>query len=413
MCLVHRSKGSDEHLPPRPSTSIKAPSPSCSSSLPLLSPAAQARLPLGLIPFTLMGRDPLVTLLLSTPAKPQTTTRVPHRSSIVTSRNMGTATEKTDPHVLLSKSKPVNCDLTDNVKGSNTTESNPDLSKQYGGIHTGSWVSYLPAHWVPYIQLSRLSPPVAISLIYFPHLFGTLHAAILLNSTPLDLIRTCLSLLIGTIFFSNAAHAWNDLIDSPIDALTSRTKTRPIPRGAISPRAAFFFAASQGIGALLVLLVLTPATSTIYYAVPNIMATMYYPFAKRHSHFVQVVLGVCLGWGVLMGASAMGVNPVSINNTFPVLPYPAAAGTGFEFTTWGGGQVEVTVVPSILWLFLASATWSVLYDTIYAHQDLQDDVKNGVKSLAVLFRGATKILLWGLLCIMSTALVWGCPLLRL
>ncbi|KAK4210245.1 UbiA prenyltransferase family-domain-containing protein [Rhypophila decipiens] len=322
---------------------------------------------------------------------------------------MGTATKKTDPHVLPSKSKPPNSDLTNKDSNTTTESKNPNLAQQYGGIHTGSWVSHLPAHWVPYIQLSRLSPPVAISLIYFPHLFGALHAAILLNSTPLALLKTSLSLLLGTIFFSNAAHAWNDLIDSPIDALTSRTKTRPIPRGAITPRAAFLFACSQAVGAAAVLVLLTPRwESTVYYAVPNIMATMYYPFAKRHSHFVQVVLGVCLGWGVLMGASAMGVNPVSIN-AFPAPYYPAAATTttGFKFTTWGVGgvDVEVTVVPSVLWLFLASATWSVLYDTIYAHQDLQDDVKNGVKSLAVLFRGATKYLLWGLLCIMGTALV--------
>ncbi|KAM7204224.1 UbiA prenyltransferase family domain containing protein [Naviculisporaceae sp. PSN 640] len=265
----------------------------------------------------------------------------------------------------------------------------PVLSQQYGGIHSGSWVDRLPASWVPYIQLARLSPPVAITLIYFPT------------------SSTSLSLIIWTVFFSNAAHAWNDLIDYPIDLRTSRTKKRPIPRGAISARNALLFAVSQLICALLVLVVSGPATrATIYSAVPPyVLATIYYPFAKRHTHLVQVVLGLTLGWGVIIGSASMGVNPIIINGLPSASTDWRISTFDVNITTPTGYFLSITLVPSTILLFLASATWTIIYDTIYAHQDLTDDLKNNVKSLAVLFQGATKTLLWSSLCFMTSALI--------
>ncbi|CAJ2510341.1 Uu.00g050440.m01.CDS01 [Anthostomella pinea] len=237
---------------------------------------------------------------------------------------------------------------------------NNALAQQYGGGHAGGWVGRLPASWVPYVQLARLSPPAGLFLIYFPHFFGIMLAAVIQRSPIEEVLRACLVLFGASFFFSNAAHGWNDLIDAPIDKAIARTSKRPIPRGAISPRAAFVFTASQGVGAALFLL-LMPSGSA----------------AKRHTNFAQVVLGWCLAWGIMMGSCAMGFEPF----------------TGGPF----GDEEEITVQPSIACLFFACILWTVIYDSIYAHQDLKDDLEVGLKSLAVLFRDRTKIMLYSAL----------------
>ncbi|KAI1746615.1 UbiA prenyltransferase family-domain-containing protein [Xylaria castorea] len=250
------------------------------------------------------------------------------------------------------------------------------LAQQYGGNHAGGWVDRLPASWVPYVQLARLSPPAALFLIYFPHFFGIILAALIQRSSASDVLQAGLIMFGGSFFFSNAAHGWNDLIDAPIDQAISRTSKRPIPRGAITPRAALLFTLTQGVGAALFLL-LMPSGSAIY-AVPNIIGTIYYPWAKRHTNFAQLVLGWCLAWGIVMGSCAMGLKP------FTGGPF------GNELLLSGKFWVQ----PSVACVFVASILWTVVYDTIYAHQDLKDDLKVGVKSIAVLFRDTTKVFLW-------------------
>ncbi|KAH8166630.1 hypothetical protein CIB48_g1611 [Xylaria polymorpha] len=246
------------------------------------------------------------------------------------------------------------------------------LSQQYGGIHARGWVDRLPASWIPYVQLSRLSPPAALLLIYFPHLFGVIHATSVYGR-PLDHVAyVSLILLAGSFFCNNASHAWNDLVDASIDTLVSRTKTRPIPRGSITRRAAFLFTVSQALGAAACLFPLSRDTAVI--AIPNIVATTYYPYAKRHTHLPQVVLGFCLSWGCFVGSSALGVD-----------------------TPWKD--------PALLCLFVASISWVVIFDTIYAHQDINDDLRHGVKSMAVLLQGRAKPLLLSLCLFMSLALM--------
>lgn len=249
---------------------------------------------------------------------------------------------------------------------------NISLSQQYGGIHTNGWVNLLQASWIPYVQLARVDPPAALFLIYFPHLFGILHAAKYNQVPVLKVLQTSALLLGGSFFFSNAAHAWNDLIDAPIDKQIARTKNRPIVRGAISPPAAFAFTVSQAIGAAAFLFLL-PANTAIA-TIPTIVGTTYYPWAKRHTYFPQVVLGFCLAWGIVVGGAATGVEE----------PWKDSA---------------------TLLLVLSSTLWTVIYDTIYAYQDIADDTKIGVKSTAVLFRGNTKALLWALLFLMGVSLI--------
>lgn len=293
----------------------------------------------------------------------------------VTHTIAGLTNGKSQPNGSATNGKPNGHANTSEPRSTKDTFQNTALAQQYGGGHVGGWVARLPPTWIPFVQLARLSPPAAIALIYFPHFFGVIHAAILQRSPVPQVLAAAALMLGGTFFFSNAAHAWNDLIDAPIDAAVARTSKRPIPRGAVTHRAAFLFAASQAVGAA-VFLYLLPAGSLVY-AAPNIVGTTYYPWAKRHTNFAQLVLGFCLAWGIIMGSVAMGLQPFGGGPLF---------GGGAAWVNW-----------STTYLFLACILWTTIYDTIYAHQDLQDDLKVGLKSFAVLMRENTKPLLWFLL----------------
>ncbi|OTA81550.1 hypothetical protein M434DRAFT_85456 [Hypoxylon sp. CO27-5] len=236
------------------------------------------------------------------------------------------------------------------------------LAQQYGGSHTGSWVGHLPSTWIPYVQLARLSPPAGVFLVFFPHLFGIIHAAIMQRSSIQPTLRACALMMGASFFLSNAIHGWNDLVDAPVDKLVVRTRGRPIVRGAISPSAAFIFTITQAFLAAAFLLVLPDIVKPCI--IPGIFCHIYYPWSKRHTHFAQMVLGFCLGWGVIVGTGAMGIEPWSLSTTC---------------------------------LFVSCILWTTIYDTIYGYQDIKDDQKIGLKSTAVLFRERTKDFLWVML----------------
>ncbi|KAI0443014.1 prenyltransferase [Xylaria telfairii] len=251
------------------------------------------------------------------------------------------------------------------------------LATHYGGQHTGSWVDRLPASWIPYIQLARLSPPAGVFLVLFPHIFGLLNGAILREATLAHTLRVGLYMISGSFFLSNAIHGWNDLIDAPIDRLIPRTRGRPVARGAISPRDALLFTISQGMAGASLLLAL-PREAT-WAAIPSVVGNFYYPWSKRHTHYAQLVLGFSLAWGVPMGTAAMGVKP------------------------WSSDALVPTTC-----LCLSSVLWTAIYDTIYAFQDVADDEKLGLKSMAVLFRQQAKIVLFVILgCLVSLLATYG------
>lgn len=271
---------------------------------------------------------------------------------------------------------------------------------QYGGNHKPTALSNLPDSWIPYIQLARLFPPAGLFLIYFPHAFGIMHAAIRTGAPFARLLYASTIMFAGSFFFSNAAHTWNDLIDAELDAKVERTSKRPIPRGAISRLAAFLFTVIQTMGAAWFLSYLPGGFQQgFFYALPNMLATIYYPWAKRHTHFPQFVLGLCLAWGTIMGELMLGVRAFTIS--VPV---------EFWSLDWAQERLSfpffyITLEPSVVALFLAGVVWTVIYDTIYAHQDLQADLRVGIRSLAVLLQTRTKFVLWPLLALMACLLV--------
>ncbi|KAI9822946.1 MAG: Para-hydroxybenzoate--polyprenyltransferase, mitochondrial precursor (PHB:polyprenyltransferase) [Phylliscum demangeonii] len=239
-------------------------------------------------------------------------------------------------------------------------------------------LGHVPAWVVPYAELARIDKPTGIYLFYLPYLFGTLFAAVVSPTllAPTALLATNGLFLVGTAVMRGAACSWNDTIDAPYDRQVARCRWRPVARGALSRRQAHVFTALQSVVGAAILLQLPPAV--IGYAVPNIALLAFYPFAKRLTHYPQVVLGLTVGWGVIMGAAAMGVDPLL------GLLSPASASAAAM-----PGAVGVAAGA----LYAANVAWTVIYDTIYAHQDVRDDAAAGVKSLAVRFRHRPKPLL--------------------
>ncbi|KAK6204024.1 hypothetical protein LQW54_008597 [Pestalotiopsis sp. IQ-011] len=221
--------------------------------------------------------------------------------------------------------------------------------------------------------LARLSPPAGVFLVFFSHFFGAIHGSIVQASPPSEALRAVGVLAVGSFFLSNTIHGWNDLIDAPIDKEVARTKDRPIVRGAVSPLGAFVFTVTQALSAVAVLYTLPDFAPLA--SIPSVVANFYYPWSKRHTHLAQFVLGVSLGWGVVVGTAATGNVP------------------------W-----DPEVLAPTAYLLVSSVLWTVIYDTIYAFQEIEDDTRVGLKSTAVLFREYTKPFLWVCLGILNTLL---------
>jgi 4-hydroxybenzoate polyprenyltransferase len=160
--------------------------------------------------------------------------------------------------------------------------------------------------------------------------------------------------LIGAIVMRGAGCTWNDLVDRDIDAKVERTRSRPIPSGQVSVAAAYAFLIAQALVGLLVLIQFNRFAIAVGIASLGVVAI--YPFMKRVTYWPQIFLGLAFSWGALMGwAAARGA-----------LEWPA------------------------LLLYLGAIAWVIHYDTIYAHQDREDDALVGLKSTALLFGARTK-----------------------
>src|SRR3954447_19619131 len=162
---------------------------------------------------------------------------------------------------------------------------------------------------------------------------------------------------IGAFAMRGAGCTWNDLVDRDLDGRVERTRSRPIPSGQVTPLQAAIFMAAQALVGLAVLLQFNVYTIVCGFASLGVVAI--YPFMKRITYWPQIVLGLAFSWGALMGWPA----------EFGRLDWPA------------------------LVLYAGSISWVIAYDTIYAHQDREDDLMIGIKSTALLFRERTKPIL--------------------
>ena len=212
-----------------------------------------------------------------------------------------------------------------------------------------NWVERLLPHALqPYAQLMRLDRPIGWWLLLLPCWWG-LFLAQISRGGGLPNLWFVFLFLFGSVIMRGAGCTLNDIVDRKFDALVARTKGRPIPSGRVSVRRAFVFLASQCLVGLAVLLQFN--LYTIVLGSVSLLIIAIYPFMKRITNWPQLVLGLAFNWGALVGWSVVHGS----------LAWPA-------FT-----------------LYLGGIFWTLGYDTIYAHQDKEDDALIGVKSTALQF----------------------------
>lgn len=223
-----------------------------------------------------------------------------------------------------------------------------------------------------YCLLVRLNKPIGILLLLWPTLW-----ALWLARTGMPNILVLIVFILGVILMRSAGCIINDFADRKVDGFVKRTLNRPLVTGRVTIIEAFILFLILILAAFLLVLLLNPFT--IVLAFVGALLTVVYPFLKRCTHLPQLGLGLAFAWGVPMAFAAQ-------TNTLP-------------FGCWI--------------LFLAAITWPVIYDTMYAMTDRDDDIKIGVKSSAILFGNKDRIIIGLLQVFFISILVWVGSLFRL
>ncbi len=220
----------------------------------------------------------------------------------------------------------------------------------------GNWVdTRAPAFARPYLRLSRADRPVGTWLLLIPCWWGLALAVAASPGGPRAFdLWIALGCGLGAVLMRGAGCTWNDLTDREIDAGVARTRSRPLPSGQVTPRAAFVWMVVQSLAAFAILLTFAPLA--IVLGVGSLALVAVYPFAKRFTWWPQVYLGLAFNWGAILAW--------------------AARGEGLGWPAFG--------------LYASGIAWTLFYDTIYAHQDREDDALIGVKSTALLFGTRTR-----------------------
>jgi 4-hydroxybenzoate polyprenyltransferase len=219
---------------------------------------------------------------------------------------------------------------------------------------TGNWVDTRAPSWSrPYLRLSRLDRPIGSWLLLMPCWWSVALAAGIAGDVR-QLPVTLALFFAGAFVMRGAGCTWNDITDRDLDARVERTRSRPIPAGQVSVKQAAVFLVLQALIGLAVLLQFN--RFAIMTGIASLVIVAVYPFMKRITWWPQIVLGLAFSWGALMG---------------------------FAVTL---GRIDA---PALL-LYLGSIAWVIGYDTIYAHQDAEDDALIGIKSTALLFGARTR-----------------------
>jgi len=214
---------------------------------------------------------------------------------------------------------------------------------------TGNWVDTLAPAWTrPYLRLARLDRPIGSWLLLMPCWWSAGLAAIAAGA-PYPNPWHVVLFFIGAFAMRGAGCTWNDIVDRDLDGMVERTRSRPIPSGQVTAKQAAMFLVLQALVGLVVLLQFN--AFTIATGIASLTTVAIYPFLKRVTYWPQIGLGLAFSWGALMG-------------------WPAVF-----------GRLDL---PAFI-LYAGSICWVIAYDTIYAHQDREDDALIGIKSTAILF----------------------------
>ena len=221
---------------------------------------------------------------------------------------------------------------------------------------TGNWVDgRAPAIARPYLRLARLDRPIGSWLLLMPCWWSAGLAGMADGALPS--VAHIVLFFIGAFAMRGAGCTWNDLVDRDLDGKVERTRSRPIPSGQVTATQAAVFMVAQALVGLAVLLQFN--LYTILTGLASLLVVAIYPFMKRVTYWPQIFLGLAFSWGALMG-------------------WPAAF-----------GRLDAAAFV----LYAGSIAWVIGYDTIYAHQDREDDMMIGIKSTALLFGQNTPAML--------------------
>ncbi|MCH2094647.1 MAG: 4-hydroxybenzoate octaprenyltransferase [Rhodobacteraceae bacterium] len=245
----------------------------------------------------------------------------------------------------------------------------PEANGQVSDAVKGNWVDYLaPAGVRPYLRLSRADRPIGTWLLLLPCWWGLLLAMLHDGHARWEDLWIFVGCGLGAFLMRGAGCTWNDITDREFDGQVARTASRPIPSGQVTVRQALVWAVLQALVSFAILLTFHPMA--ILLGVLSVVPVAIYPFAKRFTWWPQVFLGIAFNWGALLA--------------------------------WTAHTGSLSWPPVVL--YLAGMCWTLFYDTIYAHQDTEDDALIGVKSTARLFGDNTpRWLAWFL--VMTVALM--------
>jgi 4-hydroxybenzoate polyprenyltransferase len=231
-----------------------------------------------------------------------------------------------------------------------TMERRTDLLPMHTDILVTGWVARLPRAWLPWLLLARVDRPIGTWLLFLPGLWGILLA----RASVFETFRLILLFAIGSLVMRAAGCVVNDLWDRDIDRKVARTAGRPLASGALRPRHALAFLAVLLLAGLVVLLQLNRLSQMM--GVASLLLVGLYPLAKRVTWWPQLMMGFTFGFGAPLG-------------------YAAAS-----------GRLDAACGA----LYVAAILWDLGFDTIYAHQDREDDALVGVHSTARLFGERTR-----------------------
>ena len=235
----------------------------------------------------------------------------------------------------------------------------PDQTDRVADAVNKNWVDlYAPTRFRPYLRLSRADRPAGTWLLLIPCIWSFCLASLSIDIGFSTNIKYVILMSIGAFLMRGAGCTWNDITDLKIDASVKRTKSRPIPSGQITVKQALKWMLIQTLAGAIILFSFDKFTISL--GLIALIPVAIYPFAKRFTWWPQLFLGIAFNWGALIGWSSL-MGSLSLS---PIL------------------------------LYLSGISWTLFYDTIYAHQDKEDDALIGVKSTARLFQSNTKKWLW-------------------
>ncbi|CAG9532652.1 unnamed protein product [Cercopithifilaria johnstoni] len=228
--------------------------------------------------------------------------------------------------------------------------------KTQKALSAATFVQISPKSVQPYLKLMRIDKPTGFWLLYWP---CTWSIALATPPGSLPDLKMLALFGAGSILMRSAGCIVNDIFDKDYDKMVERTKSRPLASGELNNRQAVAVLSLLLSGSFLILLQFS--WFSVIVGASSLFLVVAYPLAKRYTYWPQLVLGLTFNWGALLG--------------------------------WAVIRDELCTVA--LLLYMASVNWTLIYDTIYAHQDKTDDLIAGIKSTALLFGDKTKYLLAG------------------